>query len=154
MHKTYPFIRHQSGRSSLWLVLRYGALCCSIGCADTAFPQTSVFRCTAPDGSIEFRQQACQKADSSATIELKDTRTGWTPPSGEKARSSDSKKRRKKKQPTTKDDADKYADRCWAKRQQIERVNTELRAGYKTARGVKLRRRRSEYEAFISRYCR
>jgi hypothetical protein len=134
--------------------LRCGALCCSIGCADTASAQASIFRCTAPDGSIEFRQQACQKADRSATIELNDTRTGWTPPSGEKPRSSESKKRGKKKQPTTTEDDDKYADRCWNKRQQLERVNTELRAGYKTAQGVKLRRRRSEYEAFLSRYCR
>jgi hypothetical protein len=52
------------------------------------------------------------------------------------------------------EDDDKYADRCWNKRQQLERVNAELRAGYKTAQGVKLRRRRSEYEAFLSRYCR
>jgi hypothetical protein len=154
MYKTHATSQGQSGPSITWRILRCGALCCSIGCANIASAQTSVFRCTAPDGSIEFRQQACQKADRSATIELNDRRTGWTPPPGEKPSASKPKGRGKKKRPTSAQDDDKYADRCWNKRQQLERVNAELRAGYKTAQGVKLRRRRSEYEAFLSRYCR
>ncbi|MGB5733297.1 MAG: hypothetical protein WBM40_02490 [Thiohalocapsa sp.] len=130
-----------------------------IGLADAlahnALAQASVYRCVAPDGSVEFRQRACQAAHGSTQIEIEDNHTGWVPPAAEEPAKSDTKKRTKKRQAASPaDDKDRYADRCWSKQQQIERINTELRAGYSPQRGVKLRRRRTEYEAFLSRYCR
>ncbi|MGB5832575.1 MAG: hypothetical protein WBG92_11375 [Thiohalocapsa sp.] len=134
------------------------ALLCFIAGAggnDNLSAQTSIYRCTMQDGSIEFRQSGCSSAQDSIQIEINDTRTGWTPPSGTalSAPKSDSTGGRRKKSAQSKE-IDRYADRCWNKRQQIDRINNELRAGYKPQRGVKLRRRRSEYEAFLSRYCR
>jgi len=136
------------------LTMRLGILLCAGVNADTASAQASVFRCTAPDGSIEFRQHACHQTSTSTKIEIDDRRTGWVPPAGVKPGSPKSEKRTRKKRPKTTENEDKYADRCWNKRQQIERINSKLRAGYKTAQGVKLRRRRAEHEAFLSRYCR
>lgn len=135
------------------------------GGAGKTVAQTSVYRCTAPDGSIEFRQQACDGSHEANQVEVLDRRTGWVPPSSpdllKSSRpkavrpASDEKTRDRRQGPSTrKGSTGKDADRCWAKHQQIARINAELRAGYKPQRGVKLRRRRSEYEAFLSRYCR
>jgi hypothetical protein len=127
-----------------------------------AVAQSQVYRCTAPDGSIEFRQRRCDEDDSARRLEIEDTRTGWTPPAGSQPRSSGQspdqtrgqRPKQTRKAPAARDREADYADRCWNKRQQLERVNAQLRAGYKPEQGVKLRRRRSEYEAYLRRYCR
>jgi len=126
-----------------------------IGSSQDASAQASVYRCTAADGSVEFRQRACQEAHTSTQLQIEDNRTGWVPPAGEEPAAAAKKRQTKPTRArTAADDKEKYADRCWSKRQQIERVNAQLRAGYAPQRGVKLRRRRSEYEAYLSRYCR
>jgi hypothetical protein len=136
---------------------RLGAMLYLLTCATTgeyALAQAQVYRCTAADGSIEFRQQACVPGDAGEQLEIQDTRTGWIPPTPEPP---DTKKEQAKKASTSKpaqDEADKNAERCWKKRQQLQRVENELRAGYKPARGEKLKQRRREYEAEINRYCR
>jgi hypothetical protein len=43
--------------------------------------------------------------------------------------------------------------RCWRKRQQLERVKAKLRRGYKPAQGERLRRSRKQYEEYLFRYC-
>ena len=117
--------------------------------------EASIYRCVAADGSIEFRQHQCHQSDRSSEIEIEDNLTGWTPPSGEtSAKPARSATKKKKARPEVEEPQDKYADRCWNKRQQLERVNTQLRTGYTAAQGVKLRRRRTEYEAYIRHYCR
>jgi hypothetical protein len=114
--------------------------------------EPQIYRCTAPDGTIEFRQRACDPRHRATEVQIEDSRTGWIPPPGEPPAPAERKRRAPKKKAP--DARDPYADRCWRKRQQLERVNNELRAGYKPPRGVKLRRRRAEYEAFLRRYCR
>jgi hypothetical protein len=117
--------------------------------------EASIYRCVAADGSIEFRQHQCHQSDTSSEIEIEDNLTGWTPPSGDTpAKAARGASTKKKARPEVEEPRDKYADRCWNKRQQLERVNTQLRAGYTAAQGVKLRRRRTEYEAYIRHYCR
>lgn len=128
-------------------------LCAGYG--DDAAAQASVYRCIAPDGTVEFRQRACRDAHTSRQIEIEDNHTGWVPPAGAQPGTAAAEKRTKKGQTSSStDDKDKYADRCWSKEQQIERINAQLRAGYSAQQGVKLRRRRTEHEAFLSRYCR
>jgi hypothetical protein len=130
-------------------------LCCALlstVLTTPALAQTTVFRCTAPDGSIEFREHPCQGGVQQRELEIRDNRTGWVPP--EPAPREQPKTQRKPKQRSAKPETDKYADRCWQKRQQIERIDNELRAGYKPARGERLKDRRREYEAFLNRYCR
>ncbi|ESQ12309.1 MAG TPA: DUF4124 domain-containing protein [Chromatiaceae bacterium] len=146
-----PLTGSQVARISfvLWCIIVHSAS------TAPASAQTHVYRCIAQDGSIEFSQRSCRESEKLQQIEIQDTQTGWTPPSNADSPASVPKKAGKKKAKSTTDhDAGKYADRCWKKRQQIERVNAELRAGYKTQRGAKLRRRRSEYEAFLRRFCR
>lgn len=120
-----------------------------------ATAQSTVYRCTAPDGRIEFRQRPCQGHDQAQELQIQDNRTGWVPPEP----TPDAAAGRKAPTPNRRSTAatankDKYADRCWNKRQQIERTNAELRAGYSPERGERLKRRRREYEAFLNRYCR
>lgn len=119
-----------------------------------ALAQAEVYRCTAPDGSLEFRQHRCDQNDSSNRLQIQDTRTGWTPPAVDDLRTSGERRKQKRKTPAAQDQKADYADRCWNKRQRLERVNAQLRAGYRPDQGVKLRRRRSEYEAYLRRYCR
>ena len=130
------------------------ACCLSLMPVGSACAQSQVYRCTAPDGSIEFRQRRCDEDDSARRLEIEDTRTGWTPPAGEQPRSSTARSKTRSKAGAAQDRTADYADRCWNKRQQLERVNARLRAGYKPDQGVKLRRRRSDYEAYLRRYCR
>ena len=139
--------------------LRWGAvlLVVSIAAPPTvplALAQSRVYRCTAPDGSIEFREHACAGQDQSRALDIQDTRTGWVPPAPEPEPRSAGGRKPKPKAHAGADHADRYAERCWKTRQQIERINDELRAGYTPARGEKLKRRRREYEADLDRYCR
>lgn len=161
MHKARPISQGIAFRSPSGPVSGVAALVCylggpiGIGSGQDALAQASVYRCTAPDGSVEFRQRACQEAHVSTQVQIEDNRTGWVPPAGEEPTAPTAKKRAKAQRSSkVADDEDKYADRCWSKRQQIERVNAQLRAGYSPQQGVKLRRRRSEYEDYLSRYCR
>jgi hypothetical protein len=118
--------------------------------------QTEVFRCASPDGTVEFRQHACAPEDAATRVEIEDRRTGWTPPSGDAVSRPDRPAGRERQRSDDRAGAneDRNADRCWSKRQQLERVNNELRAGYTPGRGERLKTRRREYEAYLSRYCR
>jgi hypothetical protein len=113
--------------------------------------QSTIYRCTAPDGSIELRQYPCHGRDAAEELQIQDNSTGWVPPQP----APEPKGKPKATKPRQKtDDADRYADRCWQKRQQIESVENELRAGYSVARGERLKRKRREYEAFVNQFCR
>lgn len=120
---------------------------------DQGMAESTVYRCTAPDGRIEFRERPCDGRASEQALSIPDNRTGWVPPSPAPADEPEHKSRRDaRSNPAA--DKDPYAERCWRKRQQIQGINNELRAGYQPARGERLKRRRREYEAFVDRYCR
>jgi hypothetical protein len=119
-------------------------------CAGAVWAQAEVYRCTAPDGSIEFRQHPCHGRDDAETLLIEDNRTGWVPPKP----TAEAKPKARKTAPKQTTDRDRYADRCWSKRQQLERIENELRAGYTVARGERLKQRRREAEAWINRFCR
>ncbi len=114
--------------------------------------QSRVYRCTSADGAVEFSQRPCGDGIDAQIVDIQDQRTGWVPPTPEAEPPQEKGKKRTK--PATVDAPDRYAERCWKKRQQVERINNELRSGYKPARGERLRRQRREHEAFISEYCR
>ncbi|WPL18842.1 hypothetical protein Thiowin_03933 [Thiorhodovibrio winogradskyi] len=123
--------------------------------------EPSVYRCTMPDGRIEFRQFPCHGRDESLLMEIDDRPSGWTPPdpaevfkeerattdrsSGTRGASSDARKaaavdRRRE-------------EKCWKKEQQLEQVNRNLRAGYKIGEGQRLRHKRAEYQDYLRRFC-
>jgi len=118
--------------------------------------ETSVYRCTGADGSIELSQFPCPAGTRERELTVEDRQTGWTPPSGEPhAPPKATKDRRHAKKPPAKDNAAaaRRADKCWKKRRQLEEDNWKLRHGYRPVEGVKLRRRRQTYEDYIDRYC-
>lgn len=110
-----------------------------------------VFRCTAADGSIEFRQYPCHERDMSLRIDIDDSPSGWTPPTP--TATPPSKTKRLPTKPAMIEQDDALVDRCWKKHRQLDDVNRRLRAGYTAAQGVRLRQRRSDYEAYLRRFC-
>jgi len=117
--------------------------------------QTTVYRCTDPNGSVEFRQRPCATSAAEATLSIEDRPTGWTPPKAYPAPRASGTPRRPPSRARREAKADtRQAERCWQKRRQLEEVNAQLRRGYKPARGEKLRRRRSAYEDYVDRFCR
>jgi hypothetical protein len=126
----------------------------------SAAGQAQVYRCTAADGSIEFRQHPCADRQRSRRVKIEDTRTGWVPPKPKPESASDSQgpsereNAAARRRPARASDEHKYAERCWRKRQQIQRINNELRAGYRPARGERLKDRRRQYEAYVDEFCR
>ena len=118
--------------------------------------QTSVYRCTAPDGAVEFRQLPCTDGSDEESLVIKDRKTGWIPAAtGTKTKAADKPRKRATKSSPKKDSSQsRREEQCWKKRQLLEEVNWKLRRGYKAAQGVKLRRRRQTYEDYIGRYCR
>jgi hypothetical protein len=119
--------------------------------------ETSVHRCTRPDGGVEFSQFPCPTGSSGEQIVVEDRKTGWTP-----AKSGPREQQRADRRPgsgTRKASANRDAadarreDRCWKKRQLLDEVNWRLRRGYKPSKGIELRRRRARYEDYIARFC-
>jgi len=110
-----------------------------------------VFRCTAADGSIEFRQYPCHERDTSLRIDIDDSPTGWTPPASKA--SPPAKKKPLPTKPAMIEQDEAVVDRCWKKQRQLDDVNRRLRAGYTASQGVRLRQRRGDYEAYIRRFC-
>ena len=124
-----------------------------------AAASAEVYRCTQPDGSLSFQQQACSHMGQ--RIETGEAQPVWAPlRSGEKAlyqsyrkrdRQRLAQKRKLRAQPARQPAADERI--CLAKRQKLESVSAELRRGYKAGRGEKLRRRRDNYEEYLRRFC-
>lgn len=134
------------------LVATGALLAAAVAAPAPAAAQSSVYRCTAADGSIEFRQHPCARGDHSETLQIQDNRTGWQPPQPGSAPKPKGQKARKGATSTS--PRKQHVERCWKKRQQIARINNELRAGYKPARGERLKRRRRELEAYLNEFCR
>jgi hypothetical protein len=132
--------------------LLLGAL---MGLAEPSAAQTTVYRCTDSDGSVEFRQQPCNTGAAEEALTVEDRQTGWVPPSGSASPDATAKRTRAPRGTRRASGTDpRQAERCWEKRRQLEEVEAQLRHGYKPARGERLRRRRSGYEEYIGRFCR
>jgi hypothetical protein len=119
--------------------------------------QTSVHRCTRPDGGVEFRQFPCPPGTSGEQILIEERRTGWTPPKSSSGGQKRGKGKSGSRPPRASDPGDAPSagreDRCWKKRQLLDEVNWKLRRGYKPSKGIELRRRRRSYQDYIVRYC-
>ena len=118
---------------------------------------TTLYRCTTESGVVEFRQTQCPRGKAKQ-IRIEDVQTGWTAPEKMRIESPASEVRKGKKRgesgggkPSARDQA---AEKCFTKRQQLERVNRKLRAGYKAGQGTALRQRRRDYEDYLRRFCR
>jgi hypothetical protein len=110
-----------------------------------------IYRCTAPDGAVEFRQYPCHERDASSRIDIDDSPTGWVPPTPAPRPAPPAAPRFTKPAMVEQDPA--LADRCWKKQRQLDEVNRRLRAGYTPVQGERLRQRRRDYEAYLRRFC-
>lgn len=119
--------------------------------------ETSVYRCTDADGSIELSQFPCPADSKGNSITVEDRKTGWKPPTTgvqgqtkDKGSSRDQKRGKVGRQNSAQARRD---EQCWNKHQLLDEVNWKLRRGYKAGTGVALRRKRRAYEDYIDRYC-
>jgi hypothetical protein len=114
---------------------------------------TSVYRCVASDGAIEFRQTPCSAGSDGGEIGIDDRKTGWTPPT-KAVRGPKRNDARWARSPDADGSRDKRDEKCFKKRQQLEDINWQLRRGYKPSKGDRLRHRRRADEQYLRRYCR
>ncbi len=119
---------------------------------------TTVYRCTGENGSVELSQFPCPAGMENDEITVTDRETGWVPPSPgsvtEEKRSAGSKRSGSGQAQAQKAAADaRRADKCWDKRRLLDEVNWKLRHGYRPVEGIKLRRKRQSYEDYLDRYC-
>ncbi len=129
-----------------------GLLCCTTASA-------AIYRCTGETGEPEFRQQPCGgTAIAPATAQggaagVRASERAWL-----KAR--ERADRRKAKPPAGKspsqgtEKARKQAYQCTRKRRALDAVNAELRAGYRPAKGDRLRKRQRAYRDYLRAFCR
>jgi hypothetical protein len=146
-------LRNRRSRLTVGLPLIY--LIALVGSCPDAAAQSTIYRCTAEDGAIEFRQFPCHERDASRELELDTPPVGWVPPKPEATpKPAQRAKGARKTETRSTLRKDRYADQCWKKRQQMEEINARLRHGYRPDQGVTLRRRRSQHEEFIRQFCR
>jgi hypothetical protein len=139
--------------------LAIGALtACFLVTGAAGAQDTTVYRCTGENGSVELSQFPCPAGMENEEITVTDRETGWVPPS---PGSSTNEKRsaRSKRSGSGQTQAQKAAvdarraDKCWDKRRLLDEVNWKLRHGYRPVEGIKLRRKRQSYEDYLDRYC-
>ncbi len=110
-----------------------------------------IYRCSLPDGGVEFRQGPCPGDGGDLLEPVPQLFSGrqfvWPRPRKRRLHDEEplSRPGRRKR---------KSADRCWKTRQKISRIEWKLRKGYRPAEGERLRQRRREYEAYLNRFCR
>lgn len=115
-----------------------------------------VFRCTDADGGVLFQQTPCAQGEE---IELDVRTTEWveSPPGKSPGRKKSSPRSQAGEQAALSRATQaerKQAQACWRAKQRIERIETELRHGYKPARGERLRRQRRQQSDYLRAFCR
>jgi len=120
------------------------------------FPATagvSLFRCIDDEQHVTFSQTACYSGRVER-LEVKVQNSGWIKP---KHHRSKSKPRRQEPENLTISHDNKISrlqrERCWRTEQKIERIQRQLRQGYRRDQGERLRLQRREHEAYLGRFC-
>lgn len=142
-------IRSQVAIVGLWVTLLISTM--------ASGPAVSgVFRCPdGPDGVI-FQQTPCAQG---VEVELDVRTTKWVAsPQGQSSdrgpRSATAGSRDQAALARVARAERKQKQACWKARQRIERVEAELRRGYKPSRGERLRQQRREQSDYLREFCR
>ncbi len=131
-----------------WMVFLVGLVVPGAGNA-------AVYRCPDESGGVVFQQEPCPQGEE---VELDIRTTKWV--ASPKSAFPD---RRRRSVSRSSDQAAlsraakaqrKQQQACWKARQRIERIESELRRGYKPARGERLRQQRREQEDYLRAFCR
>lgn len=120
--------------------------------------RAQVYRCQAPDGAIEFRQEPCPAGSQGESLTIEDRQTGWTlVPKDQAARPGPVPKAPKKaasqRRPAGPSARERREQECRKKRQQAEDIDRRLRLGTSGRQGSDLRHRRGRLEDFLYEYC-
>lgn len=145
----------RGGHQGTWAGVALAALTWT---ADTpAAAQAQVYRCQAPGGVIEFRQEPCAPGTTGDALTIEDHPIGWTPaPAGQGAAQKAAPKPRKQAVTKGRGGAsakERREETCRKKRQQVEDIDRRLRLGTKGRQGADLRHRRRGYEDFLYEQC-
>lgn len=115
----------------------------------------AVYRCPDGSGGVVFQQVPCVQGEE---VELDVRTTKWVAspkrPLPDRRRSSGSRSNDQAALARVADAERKQKQACWKANQRIERIEAELRRGYKPARGERLRQQRREQEDYLREFCR
>ncbi len=139
----------KSGIVPLWAAVFGIALLWSSGCWSEG-----IFRCVDDAGRVEFRQTPCQPGKGESVVVNPQTVPWAKVESSRASKAGASGKRVRPKRSSGTGSGEVSEKQCWKKSQQLEKVQWQLRKGYKPSRGEKLRQRRRELEAFQRKFCR
>ncbi|TVO72394.1 DUF4124 domain-containing protein [Sedimenticola selenatireducens] len=125
----------------------------------TLFPlagTSAVYRCPDAEGAVLFQQLPCSEGSE---IKLDIGATEWVnAPASSSPRSKKSKSKKKRDTATTQRKLaqahKKQEQACWKARQRIEKIEWDLRKGYKPSRGERLRQQRRQQEDYLRQFCR
>lgn len=129
-------------------ILRF-LLCGLLASQSLAAFGVSLYRCD-KNNVIEFRQTPCRGGEG-RRVHVINNSNGLTPSEPGLHLKIPSEKADRVSPKVHKASSDK---RCWRKRQQLERVERKLRAGYKASEYQPLHDRQREYEDYLRRFCR
>ncbi len=129
-------------------VLRF-LFCCLLVGESLPAQGVNVYRCD-KNGTIEFRQTPCGDGEG-RPVQVKNSSSGLTPSEPGLRLKKTSEKTDRVSHKQSKAPNEKH---CWKKRQQLERVERRLRAGYKASQYQRLHDRQREYEDYLRRFCR
>jgi len=114
-----------------------------------------VYRCVDAAGHTEFRQTQCVSG-SGQRLHVEAPKIGWlkskVPPAGARPRPG-GEQDGDADAPTDASPPQADEQRCWRAQQRLQRIQWQLRKGYKRAQGERLRQQRREQESFVGRFC-
>jgi hypothetical protein len=116
----------------------------------------AVYRCPDVGGAVLFQQLPCSEGSE---VRLDVGTTEWVNTTAKpSARSKKSKSKKKSDTAATQRklaQANKKQEQaCWKARQRIEKIEWDLRKGYKPSRGERLRQQRRQQEDYLRQFCR
>lgn len=120
----------------------------------TRVESLQLYRCI-HNGQVEFRQTTCPEGEQ-ATTEVVEQSSGVTPiePALRLERKPAPKAKRKDRGASDKISQRANEERCWKMEKQLEKVEQQLRGGYKASRYRELHRKQNEYEDYLRKFCR
>ena len=141
-------------RKTVFLYPVFSAIYFVVMTVSSSLYAAEIYQCTDEAGGVEYRQTPCIRGtEKSLTVEPQTV--PWAKvesPRVSDSGSSGKKARRKRFSGTGSGEVSEK--QCWKKAQQLERVQWQLRKGYKPSRGEKLRQKRRELESFRREFCR
>ncbi len=117
--------------------------------------EAQVYRCQAPGGMVEFRQEPCAPGSPGEALRLEDHPTGWNSAPGAPSAKPDANPKPKaaKKARSGPSARERQAETCQKKQQQVEDIDRRLRLGTKPRQGTDLRHRRRGLEEYLYENC-